>query len=255
MELSFEFDGTRGYLLRGRLHEPESAARGWAVFAHCFTCGKDSLAASRIARALAQQGIGALRFDFAGLGSSEGAFADSTFAADVDDLVLAGRAMGNAGKQPALLIGHSLGGAAALAAAGSMPDIRAVATLGAPFEVKHILTQFDPDSLGRIMNQGEAEVLLAGRQFIVRKSFVDDLERHDMAAGIAHLNRALLVMHSPLDTIVDIQNAAQIFGAARHPKSFISLHHADHLLRDSDDANYAAKLIATWVSHYLPINA
>lgn len=251
-DLAFEFDGQHGYHLSGRLDEPTSPTRQWAIFAHCFTCGKDSLAASRIARSLANQGIGVLRFDFAGLGTSGGCFADSSFAANVDDLVAASRAMNDAGKSPALLIGHSLGGAAALAAAGSMPNIRAVATLSAPFDVKHVLKQIDPDSLEKIKAQGEAEVLLAGRPFVIRKTFIDDLERHDLAASIGGLGRALLVMHSPRDTTVDIQNAGQIFGAAKHPKSFVSLDDADHLMRKSGDADYAARLIAAWVSHYLP---
>ena len=252
-EQVFEFGGARGYKLSGRLHEPETATAQWGVFAHCFTCGKDSLAASRIARALASHGIGVLRFDFAGLGGSGGQFADSTFAADVEDLVAAHDAMVAAGKPPSLLIGHSLGGAAALAAAESMPQVRAVATIGAPADVKHILKQFDPASLETIKAQGEAQVQLAGRPFVVRKSFVDDLDRHDLAANVANLARALLVMHSPHDTTVDIQNAAQIFAAARHPKSFISLDAADHLMRKSADAEYAAKLIAAWASRYLPV--
>lgn len=251
-EVTFDFDGVRGYRLSGRLLAPEAVPRAWAIFAHCFTCGKDSLAAARIARALASEGIGVLRFDFAGLGTSGGCFADSTFAANVDDVVAAGRAMTEAGKAPALLIGHSLGGAAALAAAASMPGIRAVATIGAPFDVKNVLKQFNPDSLEKIRSMGEAEVQLAGRPFVVRKTFVDDLERHDLASSIQQLGRALLVMHSPHDTTVDIDNAGRIFLAAKHPKSFISLDDADHLMRKSSDADYAAALIAAWVSHYLP---
>jgi putative redox protein len=203
---------------------------------------------------LANQGIGVLRFDFAGLGTSGGCFADSSFAANVDDLLAANQAMSDAGKPPALLIGHSLGGAAALAAAGSMQNIRAVATIGAPFDVKNVLRQFDPDSLQKIKTQGEAEVLLAGRPFVIRKTFVDDLERHDLGASIAGLGRALLVMHSPRDSTVDIHNAGQIFAAAKHPKSFISLDDADHLMRKSSDAEYAARLISAWVAHYLPVS-
>ena len=248
---AFEFTGTRGYALSGRLHEPQDATAQWAVFAHCFTCGKDSLAASRIARYLIQHGIGVLRFDFAGLGTSGGCFADTTFAADVEDLVAANAAMIASGKTPSLLIGHSLGGAAALAAAGSMPNVRAVATIGAPADVKHVLNQFDPAGLQAIREHGEAEVMLAGRPFLIRKTFLDDLERHDLSASVANLGRGLLVMHSPRDTTVDIQSAAQIFAAARHPKSYVSLDDADHLMRKSADAEYAAKLIAAWASHYL----
>jgi uncharacterized protein len=247
----FDFTGQLGYRLSGRLDLPDAALRGWGILAHCFTCGKDSLAASRIAKALAAKGIGMLRFDFAGLGGSGGSFAASSFAADVQDLVAAGQAMIAAGKVPSLLIGHSLGGAAALVAAGDMLAIRAVATIGAPFDVSHVLHQFAPSSLEAIERQGEAEVLLAGRPFVVRKSFVSDLKRHDLGERIAGLHRPLLIMHAPRDATVGIDNAARIFGAARHPKSFVSLDDADHLLRRRADADYAAAIIATWASRYL----
>jgi putative redox protein len=249
---AFEFDGPRGYRLVGRLELPDAEPLGWAILAHCFTCGKDSLAASRLARALAARGFGVLRFDFAGLGNSGGTFADATFAADVDDLVAAGNAMAEDGKPPSILIGHSLGGAAALMAAGKMPGMRAVATLGAPFDVSHVLHQFDPGSLQAIEAQGQAEVLLGGRPFIVRKSFVDDLRQHDLASRIAQLRIPLLILHSPLDATVSIENAGRIFAAAKHPKSFISLDDADHLLTRRVDADYAAAIISTWASRFLP---
>jgi putative redox protein len=234
------------------MEQPDGEVRGWAILAHCFTCGKDHLAASRVARTLAAHGIGVLRFDFAGLGSSGGNFADATFAADVDDLVAASRAMRADGKAPSLLVGHSLGGAAVLAAAGAMPDIRAVVTIAAPFDVAHVLHQIDPAALERIEAQGEAEVLLAGRPFVVRRSFVDDLRRHDQGARIAALHRPLLVMHAPGDTTVGIDNANRIFMAAKHPKSFVSLDDADHLLTRRADADYVGALIAAWVSRYFP---
>jgi putative redox protein len=252
---SFDFQGPRGYRLAGRMEQPEGTARAWAILAHCFTCGKDHVAASHVARTLAAHGIGVLRFDFAGLGSSGGSFADTTFAADVDDLVAAGRAMEAAGHAPSLLVGHSLGGAAVLAAADAMPDIRAVATIAAPFDAAHVLQLIDPASLQRIETQGEAEVLLAHRPFIVRRSFVEDLRRHDQGARIAALHRPLLVMHAPGDTTVGIDNANRIFLAARHPKSFVSLDNADHLLTRRADADYAATVIAAWASRYLPENA
>jgi putative redox protein len=248
----FEFEGSRGYRLAGRLECPEGTARAWALLAHCFTCGKDHVAASRVARTLAAHGIGVLRFDFAGLGASGGSFADGTFAADVDDLVAAAGAMEAAGHAPTLLVGHSLGGAAVLAAAGAMPGIRAVATIAAPFDAAHVLHLIDAPSLQRIETEGEAEVRLAGRPFIVRKSFVDDLRRHDQGARIAALHRPLLVMHAPGDTTVGIDNANRIFLAARHPKSFVSLDSADHLLTRRPDAEYAAAVIVAWASRYLP---
>ena len=248
---SFEFDGPRGYRLAGRLELPDGEPHGWAILAHCFTCGKDSLAATRLARALAARGIGVLRFDFAGLGNSGGSFADTTFAADVADLVAAGNAMAKDGKPPSILVGHSLGGAAVLMAAGEMTGIRAVATLGAPFDASHVLHQFDPQSLQTIEAQGQAEVLLAGRPFVVRKSFVEDLARHDLASRIAQLRIPLLVLHSPMDATVGIENAARIFTVAKHPKSFISLDNADHLLTRRADADYAAAMISTWASRYL----
>jgi putative redox protein len=234
------------------MEQPDGEVRGWAILAHCFTCGKDHLAASRVARTLAAHGIGVLRFDFAGLGSSGGNFADATFAADVDDLVAASRAMQADGKVPSLLVGHSLGGAAVLASAGAMPDIRAVVTIAAPFDVAHVLHQIDPAALERIEAQGEAEVLLAGRPFVVRRSFVDDLRRHDQGARIAALHRPLLVMHAPGDTTVGIDNANRIFMAAKHPKSSVSLDDADHLLTRRADADYVGALIAAWVSRYFP---
>jgi putative redox protein len=249
---NFEFDGPQGYRLAGKLELPDGPPQGWAILAHCFTCGKDSLAATRLARALAARHIGVLRFDFAGLGNSGGSFADTTFAADVADLVAAGRAMEGDGKPPSSLVGHSLGGAAVLKAAGDMPGIRAVATIGAPFDTSHVLHQFDPASLATIKTQGQAEVSLGGRPFVVRKSFIDDLARHDMASRIAQLRIPLLVLHSPLDATVDIENAGRIFAAAKHPKSFISLDDADHLLTRRADADYAAAMISTWASRYLP---
>lgn len=248
----FDFESFNGHLLSGRLEEPDGAPRAWAVFAHCFTCGKDSRAAILIARALAVRGISVLRFDFAGLGTSEGAFADTTFAANVEDIVAAARAMSENGREPALLIGHSLGGTAVLAAAGAISGVRAVATIGSPFEVTHILHHFAPDSLAEIERDGESEVSLAGRPFRLKKPFIDDLGRHDMAARVAALHRPLLVMHAPGDTTVGIDNAAKIFGAAKHPKSFISLDDADHLLTRRADADYAAQMISAWAARYLP---
>ncbi|WP_205611504.1 bifunctional alpha/beta hydrolase/OsmC family protein [Burkholderia sp. Nafp2/4-1b] len=251
-EQRFDFVGAHGSLLAGRIERPQSTPRGWAIFAHCFTCGKDSLAAARVARALALAGIGVLRFDFAGLGGSAGEFADSTFAADVDDLVAAGRAMTEAGLAPSLLIGHSLGGAAALAAAADMPSVKAVATIGAPSSVEHVLRLFGSDSLAQIEREGEAELLLAGRPFTIRKSFLDDARQQKLEDRIGQMSKPLLVMHAPGDSIVDINNATRIFLAARHPKSFVSLDDADHLLTRRSDSDYVASVIAAWAVRYLP---
>ena len=252
LDQQFDFLGAQGNRLSGRIERPQTTPRGWAIFTHCFTCGKDSLAAARVARALALRGIGVLRFDFAGLGGSTGEFADSTFAADVDDLVAAGRAMAEAGQAPSLLIGHSLGGAAALAAAADMPTIKAVATIGAPSSVAHVLKQFDSEALARIERDGEAQLLLAGRPFTIRKSFLDDARQQKLEERIAQMHKPLLVMHAPGDGIVDIHNATQIFLAARHPKSFVSLDDADHLLTRRADSDYAASVIAAWAERYLP---
>ncbi len=250
----FDFEGPKGYRLSGRIEGPE-APHAWAIFAHCFTCGKDSLAATRTTRALGTRGVGVLRFDFAGLGTSQGKFGDSTFAADVADLIAAGQAMTAAGKEPSLLIGHSLGGAASLMAAGMMPNIRAVVTIGAPYDLKHVLHQFDPAGLEKIEAEGEAEVHLAGRPFFVRKNLVDALRENDLRSHIAALNRPLLVMHAPDDNTVRVENASHIFAAAKHPKSFVSLDDADHLLTQRRDADYVAELITAWSSRYLPMTA
>lgn len=249
----FDFEGPKGYRLSGRLAEPEAALRGWAIFAHCFTCGKDSLAAVRVTRTLAEYGIGVLRFDFAGLGTSGGSFADSNFAADVNDLIAAARTMSTAGKAPSLLIGHSLGGAAALMAAAAMPSVKAVVTIAAPFDVAHVLHLFDAAGLEKIETEGEAEVQLGGRPFVVRKSLVDDLRRHDLRTRIAELHRPLLVLHAPSDETIGIDHATHIFAAARHPKSFVSLDDADHLLTRRADADYVAGLVTAWSSRYLPL--
>ncbi|MFC7298978.1 alpha/beta hydrolase family protein [Herminiimonas aquatilis] len=236
-------------------YRTSEAPHAWAIFAHCFTCGKDSLAATRTTRALGERGVGVLRFDFAGLGASQGKFGDSTFAADVADLVAAGQAMKAAGKEPSLLIGHSLGGAASLMAAGMMPNIRAVVTIGAPYDLKHVLHQFDPAALKEIETDGEAEVHLVGRHFFVRKDLIDALRENDLRSHIASLKRPLLVMHAPGDDTVYVENASRIFAAAKHPKSFVSLDDTDHLLTQRRDADYVANLITAWSSRYLPMKS
>jgi uncharacterized OsmC-like protein/alpha-beta hydrolase superfamily lysophospholipase len=248
---AFDFTGADGQRLSGRLDLPDQPAQAFALFAHCFTCTKNSIAAVRIARALSLAGIGVLRFDFTGLGQSEGEFADTTFSANVQDLLAAAQAMEARGYAPSLLIGHSLGGAAVLAAASGLPSIRAVATIAAPFDVAHVKKLLG-EGLPALMAQGEAEVQLGGRPFRLRRSFVDDLQDHDdQRQRIAQLRRALLVMHAPADTVVDIANATSIFQAAHHPKSFVSLDDADHLLTRAADAEYAAQVIAAWSARYV----
>ncbi|MDM0001058.1 bifunctional alpha/beta hydrolase/OsmC family protein [Variovorax sp. J22P240] len=248
----FDFHNREGRRLSGSLEMPEGVRRGWALFAHCFTCGKKNLAAVRIARTLASAGIGVLRFDFTGLGESEGNFADSSFSMNVGDLVSAAHAMQAAGMPPDILIGHSLGGAAILAATGDIASARAVATIAAPFDVAHLLHLLDPEGLARLEIQAQSLVQVAGRPLSVGKTFVDGLRGHDQGVRIAALRRPLLLLHAPRDQTVDIENATHIFLAARHPKSFVSLDEADHLLSSRNDAEHAANLIAAWASRYLP---
>lgn len=248
----FDFTNSAGARLSGRLELPVGSTRAWALFAHCFTCGKDNKAAVRIARRLAGAGIGVLRFDFAGIGRSEGDFAGSSFSGNVGDLVDAARAMAAADMPPMLLVGHSFGGAAALAAAGSLPGIRAIATIAAPFDVAHVLHQFDPATLARIETEGRADTAIAGRPFVVGRQFVHDLRQHDQGARIAALKRPLLLLHAPLDQVVGIDNVTDIYVAAKHPKSFVSLDGADHLLNRAEDGDFAADMIAAWSARYLP---
>jgi putative redox protein len=248
----FTFDASDGRRVEGTLEPPSTTPRGWAIFAHCFTCGKNSLAAVRVSRALARAGIGVLRFDFAGSGA-EGAVPERLmFATNVSDLGAAARAMTAAGMPPALLIGHSFGGTAALVAAGQLPEVTAVATISAPSDVAHVLQQIAPEDLERIKADGEAEVSIAGRPFSLSRSFLDECTEHDVEAHVADLQRPLLVLHAPLDNVVGIENASRLFQAARHPKSFVSLDQADHLLSKVDDANYAASIIAAWARRYMP---
>jgi putative redox protein len=246
----FEFDGGEGQRLSGQLDLPDGTPKAYALFAHCFTCTKRSHAAVRIARALTLRGIAVLRFDFTGLGESDGDFAASNFSGNVRDLVAASAAMESQGIEPTLMVGHSLGGAAILAAAVQLPNIAAIVTIAAPFDVGHVTRLFG-DKLDEIVERGEAQVDLGGTPFQIRRSFIDDLKLHEPASTIAHLGRPLLVLHSPLDQIVGIDNASSIFLAARHPKSFVSLDHADHLLTAGRDVDYVADVIAAWASRYL----
>jgi len=243
------FTGADGQKLAARLDSPDAAVRAYALFAHCFTCGKDIFAASRIASRLTDHGIAVLRFDFTGLGASEGEFANTNFSSNVADLIAAADHMRDAYRAPALLVGHSLGGAAVLAAAGSVPEARAVVTISAPSDPAHVTGLFR-EHVAEIEGAGEARVVLAGRPFTIKRQFLSDVAEQMLVAKVAGLRRALLVLHSPRDTTVDVENAAHIFGAAKHPKSFISLDNADHLLSERADANYVADLIAVWSGRY-----
>ena len=246
----FDFPNSRGHQLTGLLESPIGEPSAYALFAHCFTCSKDSRAAKRIAGALAARGIAVLRFDFTGLGSSEGDFANTDFSSNVDDLVAAADQLRRVRRAPSLLIGHSLGGAAVLAAAGRMPEVDAVATIGAPSDPGHVANLFG-DRLAEIREHGEGEVVLAGRAFCIRREFLDDISEQNLLAEVARLRTALLIMHAPGDQVVSVDSASRIFGAARHPKSFVSLDDADHLLARRRDAVYAADVIAAWSERYI----
>lgn len=245
-----EFQGADGALLAGRLDMPDGSPRAYALFAHCFTCSKDIYAASRIASGLAANGIAVLRFDFTGLGASEGEFANTNFSSNVQDLVRAADWLRANHTAPAIIVGHSLGGAAVLAAAPEIPECRAVATVNAPADPEHVSHLFDT-SREEIESKGEAEVLLAGRRFTIKKQFLDDIAGKTLQDTIGNLKRALLVFHAPRDETVSIDNAGRIFGAAKHPKSFVSLDDADHLLTRKTDAAYVADVLSVWAARYV----
>ena len=251
-KIKFEFNNANGEALAGLLEMPEHDAgiTGFGLFAHCFTCGKDIAAASRISRALAARGIALLRFDFTGLGNSDGDFSNSNFSSNIDDLVQAARALQAQYQAPQILIGHSLGGAAVLAAASQLDSIKAVVTIGAPATAQHVRQLFKEQS-ATIAREGEAVVTLGVREFSIRRQFLDDIDNYSNTDEIRQLDAALLVMHSPIDQVVSIDEASRIYQAAKHPRSFISLDGADHLLSRAADAEYVASMIATWASRYL----
>lgn len=248
----FRFRGHEGSELRARLDRPAGRVRATALFAHCFTCSKDLAAARRIAGRLAARGIAVLRFDFTGLGHSGGEFANTNFSSNVEDLVLAAGELERRLGPPQILIGHSLGGAAAVAAAVRLSSVRAVVTIGAPADPSHVAGVFG-EKVEEIRAKGEAEVELAGRTFTIRRQFLEDIARARLEEDLGKLGAALLVLHAPRDEIVGIDEAAKLFGAARHPKSFVTLDDADHLLRREADAEYAAEVIVAWSARYLDL--
>lgn len=245
------FTGSQGFELAARYDGPDDAPMATALFAHCFTCGKDLNAINRIARALAGDGIGMFRFDFTGLGLSNGDFANTNFSSNVEDLVAAADYMRGSLSAPTIMIGHSLGGAATLVAAGRVPEVKAVATIGAPFDSENVLKQFKND-IDTIEEDGEAEVMLAGRPFKMKKQFIEDARSQHISDHIASLKKPLLVMHSPIDETVSVEHARRIYEAAKHPKSFVSLDKADHLLmKNTADGQYVARVLSAWASQYI----
>jgi len=245
---------TRGYELSGALELPSGLVRGAAVFAHCFTCTKQSRAAVEVTRALAQHGIATLRFDFTGLGRSGGNFGRAGFASDLEDLVESTRYLAGRFGKGLLLVGHSLGGAAVLAAADLLEEdtVAAIATIGAPAEVEHVLGTVKGD-LAAIERDGEGQVDIGGHRYNLSRDFLDAVRDVDLLGRVEALRIPLMFCHSPTDEIVDVDNAAKLFVAAKHPKSFVSLAGADHLLSRNEDARFAASVIASWAYRYIPM--
>ena len=246
------FEGAFGDTLAAALERPSGPPRAYALFAHCFSCSKDIHAARRITQALARAGFAVLRFDFTGLGQSDGDFANTNFSSNVEDLVRAADHMRENYGAPQLLIGHSLGGAAVLTAAERIPEAKAVATIGAPSSAENVKKQFAAE-IDAIERDGEAEVSLAGRPFKIKKQFLDDIAGHNVEAAVAGLKRALMVFHSPLDATVSIDHATRIYSAAKHPKTFVSLDNADHLLTRSEDSHFVASMLAAWAARYIDV--
>jgi len=244
------FSGASGQRLEGVFEKPDGEIRHYALYAHCFTCTMAIKAAVRIARILAEHGIATLRFDFSGLGRSEGDFSDTTFSSDIADIHAAGVFLEQNGQSPGLLIGHSLGGAAVLGAGGNMDSVKAIATIGAPSAPEHVKHLFEGE-IDKILSHGKAAVNLGGQRLEISRKFIEDIQQYDLKEKVKKLGKALLILHAPTDATVGIENAQELYLAARHPKSFISLAGADHLLTNSAEADYAARVIAVWAEKYL----
>ncbi len=244
------FKGEGGQMLAARLDKPDGIIKAYAIFAHCFTGTKDILSAKKIAETLVQQGIAVFRFDFTGLGESEGDFANTNFSSNVDDLISASKYMAEYHEAPDILIGHSLGGTAVLAAAKHVSSSKAIVTIGSPADAAHVAHTFS-DYKEQILSEGAAEVCLAGRVFTIKKQFLEDIDSIKMQGCVQNLEKALLIMHAPRDEVVGIENAGQLFSWAKHPKSYVSLDDAEHLLMNRNNASYAANIIAAWVVKYI----
>ena len=249
--IKVQFENDDGRQLSGTLDMPKTPVTDYALFAHCFTCTHNLKSATNISRSLTDAGIAVLRFDFTGLGRSEGEFADTNFSSNVSDLVAAARFLEAEYSAPSILVGHSLGGTAVLQAAAHIPSAAAVATIGSPADPAHVEHLFG-DARDELEASGQASVNIGGRSFTMKKQFLDDLEAHDLYSAVGKLRKALLIMHAPLDAVVEIDNAAALYEAAKHPKSFASLDQADHLLTNNADSLYAGRLLAAWASRYLP---
>lgn len=250
MSEDVRFASVRGQELAGVLDQPDGPARGWGLFIHGFTLGKDSPAAFRISRGLAEQGIGMLRYDNLGIGDSEGDYGDGSFTVKVEDTVQAAQLLVERGTPPDLIVGHSWGGAAAILAAQRIPSVRAVVTIGAPAEPADVERHYDA-IVDRVLEQGSSPWELGGRAMTMKRHFVEDVRRADLIGHVRSLGRPLMIMHSPTDATVDIDNAAKIFLAALHPRSFLSLEDSDHLLTTAGQAERAAKIISAWADQYL----
>lgn len=250
MREKIKFKNSQGQLLAALLELPDENPLGYAIFAHCFTCNKNLTAVRNIGKALNSKGIAVFRFDFTGLGESEGDFEDTNFTSNVDDLTAAADFLRTNYEAPSILIGHSLGGAAVLFAKHQIPSIKAVVTIGAPANPSHISHLFN-DSVSEIIENGAAELSIGGRPFKIKEQFLNDIKSQKIEIAIANLNVPIMIFHSPIDQTVEIENAAKIYKTAKHPKSFISLDKADHLLSDKEDSEFVGLMIATWAKRYL----
>ena len=247
--MKFDFKNDHGEILTGRLELPDGTPTSYAIFAHCFTCSKNAKAATRISKQLSERGIAVLRFDFTGLGNSDGDFANTNFSSNVSDLVAAAVALADKHQAPSLLVGHSLGGTAALMAASKIESVTAVATIGSPSEPAHVSHLFG-DCVAKIQDNGSALVSIGGRELTIQKQFLEDIQSHEAQRQLQRLGKPLLIFHSPIDRIVSIDNARKLYEAARHPKSFISLDGADHMLSCPEDAEFVAATLSIWAARY-----